>query len=197
MREVKLTRMRFLSNALFALTIAVLLLQMEPPHAWTPEALIPLWPTALSYAASYIFLGIVWINHHYLLGYVRNGTRALMWANFAHLFSISLIPFATAWIVGTHLAPIPVSFYAVVYAFVNATYLLLCLVIDGLQSDEASLRGPRIIRLRSLMTLASFAFAANLAIEYPMGGMVLIFLALIMYLRPEAIGRSGFTSTTQ
>lgn len=197
MREIKPTQMRFLSNALFALTIAVLLLQLEPPHAWTPEALIPLWPTALSYATSYIFLVIVWVNYHYLLGYARSATRALIWANFAHLFSVSLIPFSTAWIVGTHLAPIPVSFYAVVCALVNATYLLLCMVIDRLQSNEAPLHGPRVVRLRSLMTLASFAFAANLAIEYPMAGMVLILLTLIMYLRPEAIGRSGVTSTTR
>jgi uncharacterized membrane protein len=197
MRDVKPTRLRFLSNALFALTIAVLLLQLEPPHAWTPEALIPLWPTALSYAASYIFLIIVWINYNYLLSYARSATRALIWANFAHLFSISLIPFSTAWIVGTHLAPIPVSFYAAACAFVNATYLLLCMAVDGLQSNEASLQGPRIVPLRSLMTLAFFAFAANLAIEYPTASMVLIFPTLAMYLRPETISRSSIPSTTQ
>ena len=51
-----------------------------------------LWPTWLSYAVSYLFIAIVWINHHYLLRYATEATPRLLWFNFAHLFSMSLLP---------------------------------------------------------------------------------------------------------
>jgi uncharacterized membrane protein len=46
-----------------------------------------------------------------------------MWFNFAHLFSVSLLPLSTAWMAVSKLAPQPVAFYAAVFFFVNATYM--------------------------------------------------------------------------
>ena len=45
--------------------------------------------------------------------------------NFAHLFSMSLLPLATAWMAISKLAPEPVAFYAAVFFLVNATYICL------------------------------------------------------------------------
>jgi len=50
---------------------------------------------------SYLFIAIIWINHHYLMQFVDSLTPKLIWINFAHLFVVSLLPFATAWIVRT------------------------------------------------------------------------------------------------
>jgi uncharacterized membrane protein len=47
---------------------------------------------------SYLFIAIVWANHHYLMRYASEATPRLLWFNFAHLFSISLLPLSTAWI---------------------------------------------------------------------------------------------------
>ncbi|MET0993027.1 MAG: TMEM175 family protein [Mycobacterium sp.] len=69
---------------------------------------MPLWPTGLSYAVSYLFIAIVWINHHYLFSYAEVATPRLVWSNFAHLFSVSLIPFTTGWIADSRLAAAPV-----------------------------------------------------------------------------------------
>jgi uncharacterized membrane protein len=51
----------------------------------------------LSYAVSYLFIAIVWTNHHYLMRYATEVTSRLLWFNFAHLFSMSLLPLSTAW----------------------------------------------------------------------------------------------------
>jgi uncharacterized membrane protein len=69
------------------------------------EALLERWPTWLSYAVSYLFIAIVWANHHYLLRYAREATPRLMWFNFAHLFSVSLLPLSTAWMAVSRLRP--------------------------------------------------------------------------------------------
>jgi len=110
----------------FAVLITILVLELKPPSADTFSALLPLWPTGLSYAVSYFFIAIVWINHHHLFSYAERATPRLVWSNFAHLFSVSLIPFTTEWLAESRLAAAPVAMYAAVFVIVNVTYLALC-----------------------------------------------------------------------
>jgi Endosomal/lysosomal potassium channel TMEM175 len=37
-------------------------LELKPPPQYTSEALAQLWPMLLSYAVSYLFIAIVWVN---------------------------------------------------------------------------------------------------------------------------------------
>src|SRR5215831_19761880 len=191
MQRAKATpeRVGAFSDGVFAVLITVLVLDLRPPDLPTFEALLLLWPRWLSYAVSYLFIAIVWINHHHLLRYADIATGRLVWGNFAHLFTVSLIPFSTAWIAQTDLAGVPVSFYAGVFVLVNATYLLLVVeAIDRPQREEVPPRMRMLMRVRSLVTLGIFATAAVVALKYPIGGMVLICLCLLVYLRPEVPG---------
>jgi len=99
MREEKETahRLAAYSDAVFAVIVTVMVLELKAPDQPAFSALWPLWPTAISYAVSYLFIAIIWINHHYLMRFVGAPTLGLMWMNFAHLFLVSLLPFATAW----------------------------------------------------------------------------------------------------
>ena len=103
-----------------------------------------LWPTWLSYAVSYLFIAIVWANHHHLMRYATDATPRLMWFNFAHLFSASLLPLSTAWMAVSELAPQPVAFYAAVFFLVNATYIFLILeLIDPAPVDDILAEGAQ------------------------------------------------------
>jgi uncharacterized membrane protein len=138
---------------------------------------------------SYLFIAIVWVNHHHLFRYADRATPQLIWGNFAHLFSVSLLPFATAWIADTELAPFPVAVYACVFTLVNVTYLALCFeAIDRSQDEAVSPRARMMMRTRSLLTILIFITAAVVALRYPVVGMGLICLCLIVYLGPEAPG---------
>jgi uncharacterized membrane protein len=185
-QEAKPDRLSAFSDAVFAVIITILVLELKPPHSPSFEALIALWPTAVSYLVSYLFIAIVWVNHHHLLRYANVATPHLIWGNFAHLFTVSLIPFSTAWIADTELAAIPVALYAGVFVLVNATYIALCFeVVDRSQSAGVPIRERTMMRIRSLITLGIFTAAAIIALKYPVGGMALICLCLIVYLRPE------------
>ena len=118
-------RLSTFSDGVFAVLITVLVLELRPPELPTFKALLLLWPTWLSYAVSYLFIAIVWTNHHHLMRYATEATPRLMWFNFAHLFSVSLLPLSTAWMAVSKLAPQPVAFYAAVFFLVNATYICL------------------------------------------------------------------------
>ena len=180
-------RLGAFSDAVFAVIITILVLELKPPSSPTWEALGSLWPSAVSYAVSYLFIAIVWINHHHLLGYADVATPRLIWGNFAHLFSVSLVPFSTAWIAGSRLAAIPVALYAAVFVLVNATYLVLCWeTMDKSRAEGVTIRKRQTMRIRSTVTLGIFAIAAIVALKYPIAGIVLICLCLGFYVRPEA-----------
>jgi uncharacterized membrane protein len=62
-------RLSAFSDGVFAVLITVLVLELRPPMHPTIRSLVLLWPTWLSYAVSYLFIDIVWTNHHYLMRY--------------------------------------------------------------------------------------------------------------------------------
>jgi uncharacterized membrane protein len=74
LRRATPERLSAFSDGVFAVLITVLVLELRPPEAPTFEALLSLWPTWLSYAVSYLFIAIVWTNHHYLMRYAREAT---------------------------------------------------------------------------------------------------------------------------
>ena len=146
-----------------------------------------LWPTWLSYAVSYLFIAIVWVNHHHLMRYATEATPRLIWFNFAHLFSVSLLPLSTAWMAVSKLAAQPVALYAAVFFLVNATYIaLIWELIERAPVKRVSAQERRIMRFRSIATLSVFGAAAVLALGYPLVGLGMCICCLIVYLKPEA-----------
>src|SRR5690349_14258217 len=115
-------RLAAYSDAVFAVIVTIMVLELKAPDQAAFSALWPLWPTAVSYVVSYLFIAIIWINHHYLMRFIGPPTLRLIWINFVHLFMVSLLPFATAWIARTRLASSPVVFYAGLFVCIDIAY---------------------------------------------------------------------------
>ena len=191
LRKATPERLSAFSDGVFAVLITVLVLDLRAPERPTFAALLSLWPTWLSYAVSYLFIAIVWTNHHYLMRYATEVTPRVMWFNFAHLFSVSLLPLATAWMAVSELAPQPVAFYAAVFFLVNATYVFLIReLIYRRRSKDVTPAARRIMRMRSITTLCFFGLAVIAALKYPLFGLVICCCCLVVYLRPEPPGEA-------
>jgi TMEM175 potassium channel family protein len=67
MGEQKTDRLAAFSDAVIAVIITIMVLELRAPDEPTFAALLPLWPTAISYAVSFLFIAIIWLNHHHLL----------------------------------------------------------------------------------------------------------------------------------
>jgi uncharacterized membrane protein len=176
-------RLTIFSDGVFAVLITVLVLELHAPEEPFFEALLSHWPALLSYAMSYLFIAIVWINHHYLLRYATEATPRLLWFNFAHLFSMSLVPLSTAWMATTQLAPQPVAFYGAVFFLVNATYVALIWELCNHAGVPQAVR--KIMRLRAIVTLGLFAVGTVTALKFPMVSIGMYLCCLLVYLRPE------------
>jgi uncharacterized membrane protein len=188
MRETKAAaeRLAAYSDAVFAVIVTIMVLELKAPEEPRFSALWPLWPTVVSYAVSYLFIAIIWINHHYLMRFVATPRLSLIWTNFVHLFMVSLLPFATAWIARTRLSSSPVIFYAGLFVCIDLAYNVFeQQVLTGADSADVPARARRLARRRSLAVLAIFVTAMIVALVAPRVGFGLICAGLILHLRPE------------
>lgn len=182
-------RLAAFSDAVFAVIVTIMVLELEAPEEPTFAALVSLWPTAISYAVSYLFVAIIWINHHYLMRFVGAPTLRLIWINFAHLFLVSLLPFATAWVARTQLASSPVVVYAGLFVCIDIAYNFFeHHVLTAPDTTQMSERTRRFARRRSLVVLTGFTTAMLVAFVAPRIGFALICTALILHVRPEPPG---------
>jgi uncharacterized membrane protein len=174
------------SDGVFAIIITIMILELKSPESATFHALFELWPTWLGYGVSYLFIAIVWINHHFLMRFAHTAKVRLMWVNFAHLFCVSVIPFLTKWVSETRLAPVPVAMYAFDFILVNITYLMLVFETvcdDTVRSMTAKAR--YLIHLRFGITLGVFTIAMIVAFWLPYISFALIVGCLVLYIKPD------------
>ncbi|HEY7641145.1 MAG TPA: TMEM175 family protein [Steroidobacteraceae bacterium] len=184
--KITAERLSAFSDAVFAVIVTIMVLELEAPDEPTFSALLSLWPTAISYAVSYLFIAIIWINHHYLMRFVGPPTLRLIWINFAHLFLVSLLPFATAWIARTQLASSPVVVYAGLFVCLDIVYNIFeRQVLAEADGAELSPRSRLFARRRSLIVLTGFIAAMVVAFFVPRVGFGLICASLLLHLRPE------------
>ena len=113
------------SDAVIAILITIMVLELKIPHETTWAALRGALPSLLSYVLSFIYVGIYWNNHHHLLQACRRVTGSVLWANLHLLFWLSLLPFATRWMGNNHLAPLPSVAYGLVLLASAIAYWLL------------------------------------------------------------------------
>jgi TMEM175 potassium channel family protein len=118
-------RLEAFSDAVLAIIITIMVLELRVPHGAELTALRPLVPVLLSYILSFIYLGIYWNNHHHMLHVTGRVTGAILWANLHLLFWLSLVPFVSAWMGENHFAAVPTALYGTVLLMAGIAYLIL------------------------------------------------------------------------
>jgi uncharacterized membrane protein len=185
-QSVTKERLASFADSVFAVIITIMVLQLRMPAHATFAALLLEWPTALSYIVSYLLIVIMWINHHFLWGFAKHSTARLILWNFAHMFSASLVPFATAWVAGTRISAIPAFVYAGVIVMVNLSYHGFAYeVVHRVRTGDAYKALRRTALARSTLTLVLFTTAMLLSLKFPLIAFALVTCVLLTYARPE------------
>ena len=102
MSDFSKSRVEALSDAIFAIIITLLVLEIRVPHvedaksvAELSHALAGLLPKVLSWIMSFLMICVIWVNHYRLLTRVRFFSHGLFWLNANLLLWCSFIPFPT------------------------------------------------------------------------------------------------------
>jgi uncharacterized membrane protein len=137
-------RLEAFSDAVIAIILTIMVLELGVPHEADFTALLPLMPVFISYILSFIYLGIYWNNHHHLLKAAKKINGHVLWANMFLLFWLSLIPFGTAWMGETNFAFAPVVVYGVILVMNAVAYYILDRVLLSIPENQGLKRaiGP-------------------------------------------------------
>jgi len=90
------------SDAVFAITVTLLVLEIRPPADYMSllHGLVALWPSYLAYALTFLFIGQVWANHHVMFDHIRAADRAVLLLNTLLLMIVAFLPFTTSVLAG-------------------------------------------------------------------------------------------------
>jgi uncharacterized membrane protein len=115
-------RLESFSDAVMAVIITILALELRPPEHPTWAAVRDWWPDLFIYLLAFVFIAIYWNNHHHLLRATDRISGVVMWANLTLLFWLSLAPVVTDWIRSTPREALPVASFGVVALGAGLSY---------------------------------------------------------------------------
>ena len=178
-------RLAAFSDGVLAIIITIMVLELRVPEGASFAALRPELPVVLSYALSFVYIGIYWNNHHHLFSVTEKINGTMMWANMHLLFWLSLVPFATEW-TGRHpLAPAPTAVYGSLLLAASLAYWLLQKTILKMQGAD-SLLGAALGRdVKGKLSPALYALAIALAFASPLLSALLYIAVALMWLVPD------------
>jgi uncharacterized membrane protein len=120
------------SDGVFAIVITLLVLDLTSPHYRPGElgpALARNWPSYLAFAFSFVYVGVIWLNHYALFRRISRLDLVLNWINLGILLGTVIIPFPTAVLAGAFAEGadsdkrLAVVLYALAAALMSAAWL--------------------------------------------------------------------------
>lgn len=186
-------RVEAFSDGVMAIAITLLVLDLRPPaHAPGELAagLLRQWPAYLGYVTSFLYIAVIWLNHHQTFARIRNVDRGLHFANIAVLFTVALLPFPTGVLADAIRegdradAGAAMALYAAIAALMCASWWWLFSYLHRhpeLVHDEHVPYFPQ-GRLRAAVGVLGYAIggAVGYAIS-PMAGLVIFLLLPVFY----------------
>ncbi|MEP6628093.1 MAG: TMEM175 family protein, partial [Ginsengibacter sp.] len=127
-KEFQLERMILFSDAVFAIAITLLIIDLKIPDIPAPvtdqkmsNSVISLIPKFTGFVLSFFIIGLYWTIHHRIFGFIIGYTNKLVWLNLIFLFGIVLMPFSTSFYSEYLLEylKLPVIFYAINISFLG------------------------------------------------------------------------------
>jgi len=177
-------RLEAFSDAVIAIVITIMVLELRVPHGADWEALRPLVPKLLTYVLSFIFLGIYWNNHHHMLQATDRINGTILWANL-HLLFWLLIPVITGWMGENHFAPLPTAVYGGVLLLAAVAYLILQTTIVAQQGTNSKLAAAVGKDVKGKLSAALYVAAIPLAFANRWIAIGLYVFVAVMWLVPD------------
>ncbi|HEY1596013.1 MAG TPA: TMEM175 family protein [Thermoleophilaceae bacterium] len=89
------TRLETFSDGVIAIAATLLILDVHASGSPLGKALVHIWPSYLAYALSFTVIGIIWVNHHAVIGQLGQVDRRFLFINLFFLMVVAFIPFPT------------------------------------------------------------------------------------------------------
>jgi uncharacterized membrane protein len=178
-------RLEAFTDAVIAIVMTIMVLDLRPPGGSGFGDLKPLVPKLLVYALSFTFLAIYWNNHHHLMHVVERVDSNVLWANMGLLFSLSLTPAATAWLGEHPRATAPVVAYGLVLLASALAYLVLTRALLALHQPESALAMAIGNDRKGRVSAIAYLVAVGVAFFEPWVALAIYVAVAVVWLIPD------------
>ncbi len=198
-----MSRVESFSDGVIAVAITLLVLNIEVPAPGSSKSLghdlVNQWPAYAAYVTSFITIGIIWINHHWMIHRLGQADRPILMLNLLLLLWIGVLPFGTR-LMATYLKhsqgqKLAAAIYAGLLLVMSITFSTLNRHILFRKAHLLSVEIPeerrRQILARSVAGLIPYAVATALAAVSAYATLIVCAGVAVFYSLPIASGGEG------
>ncbi|MEO8567614.1 MAG: TMEM175 family protein [Ginsengibacter sp.] len=174
-KEFQLERIILFSDAVFAIAITLLVIELKIPeisHPVTEQKIVQgvadILPKFIGFLVSFFLIGLYWTIHHRMFGFVVHYTQRLLWLNLLFLLGIVLMPFSTSFYseyIFEYLKT-PVVMYAFNICFIGIMNYVLWKYISNPQNNLSDNLSKELAGYYSFRALAVPVIFAVMVIAY-------------------------------
>lgn len=192
--EKETVRIENFSDAVFAIAITLLVLDLHAPDITTvkngAELLAFLkgeWTTYLAFTLSFFSIFIMWVNHHKIFKQIYSRNTAIMFANGLILFLVTTVTYPTALLArffNGEAAPVAVAIYTGIFVLISISYNLLWFIASNnkkLLRPGITSSAIRKIRNNYLYGLPTYLIAFGISFQFPAIVLVINMLLLVFW----------------
>lgn len=133
-------RLNALTDGVVAIVLTIMVLELKFPATASVGAVLAILPLLAAYLLAFINVAIYWNNHHHMMQSAKRITGAVLWANHALLFWLTLFPLMIRWIDETGITALPVGSFGIVLIGASACYLILEWTLIGAEGERSEVR---------------------------------------------------------
>jgi uncharacterized membrane protein len=159
-RKFQLERISLFSDAVFAIAITLLIIELKLPEMedFSADAFLKAL-NSISYRFfgflfSFFFIGMYWVIHHKIFYYIKEFNQKLLWLNIFMLLTIVMLPFTTGVAFEFMTFPdYPFMLYAINHILVGISLYCLWDFLGNSKNISVGLENPRFIKFKKARSL--------------------------------------------
>ncbi len=176
-------RLAAFTDAVIAIIMTILVLELDKPAAPTVEALWDLRDAFFAYALSFWWLGSFWVSHHNIWHDAEQIDSKVVWWSMLVMFFLSLVPYTTRLVSADFYATAMQGFYGVVILASTVSYAQLIKALGAANADVKDYKAVCdhyvwLLNIDCIIKCVGFLFAVSIWPPAMMLGVILAALFL-------------------
>ena len=183
---MKADRLNAFTDAVIAIIITIMVLELHVPEGVSLEALRPELPLFGAYILSFIYVGLYWNNHHHMMNSAKRVDGRVLWSNLGLLFWLSLFPFVIRWVGESGMTSGPVAAFGAVLIMAALAYLILERALIAAEGEDSAIARAVGARRKEWLSLVMYAVGVASAFFLPTYVAIALYVAVaVMWLIPD------------
>ena len=182
---MKPDRLNALTDGVVAIVLTIMVLELKFPEEPTLAALMKVLPLLAAYLLAFIYVAIYWNNHHHMMQSAKRITGAVLWANHALLFCLTLFPLMIRWIDEAGPTSWPVASFGLVLVAASICYVLLERALINAEGESSGVKRALGGGAKEWISFCGYVVAVPLAFVSPLISIVIYVAVAFMWFIPD------------